>query len=115
MFSHLHGLSLRWHLERRTGDVLRSVDRGTSSINNLLRCGRGVWGGGVIVPAGVEPGRVMMWFFMLLCPSTSSYILFSILPTICDIVIAIVYFVSYFSVWFGLIVFTCMLLYLCES
>lgn len=44
----------------------------------------------------------------------SSYILFSILPTVCDIVIAIVYFVSYFSVWFGLIVFTCMLLYLCE-
>ncbi|XP_050922533.1 ATP-binding cassette sub-family B member 6 [Lates calcarifer] len=36
LFSHLHGLSLRWHLERRTGDVLRSVDRGTSSINNLL-------------------------------------------------------------------------------
>lgn len=46
--------------------------------------------------------------------STSSYILFSILPTICDIVIAIVYFVSYFSVWFGLIVFTCMVLYLSE-
>lgn len=37
LFAHLHGLSLRWHLERRTGDVLRSVDRGTSSINNLLR------------------------------------------------------------------------------
>lgn len=54
----------------------------------------------------------MCFFF---CWSTSSYILFSILPTICDIVIAIVYFVSYFSVWFGLIVFTCMLLYLCES
>ncbi|KAK5890067.1 hypothetical protein CesoFtcFv8_013634 [Champsocephalus esox] len=77
LFSQLHGLSLRWHLERRTGDVLRSVDRGTSSVNNLL-----------------------------------SYILFSILPTICDIIIAIIYFVSYFSVWFGLIVFTCMVLYL---
>ncbi|TWW80454.1 ATP-binding cassette sub-family B member 6, mitochondrial, partial [Takifugu flavidus] len=77
LFAHLHGLSLRWHLERRTGDVLRSVDRGTSSVNNLL-----------------------------------SYILFSVLPTICDVIIAIVYFVSYFSVWFGLIVFTCMVLYL---
>uniref|UniRef100_A0A8C4E2L6 ATP-binding cassette, sub-family B (MDR/TAP), member 6b n=1 Tax=Dicentrarchus labrax TaxID=13489 RepID=A0A8C4E2L6_DICLA len=77
LFSHLHALSLRWHLERRTGDVLRSVDRGTSSINNLL-----------------------------------SYILFSILPTICDIIIAIIYFVSYFSVWFGFIVFACMVLYL---
>ncbi|XP_072253681.1 ATP-binding cassette sub-family B member 6 isoform X2 [Leuresthes tenuis] len=77
LFSHLHGLSLRWHLERHTGDVLRSIDRGTSSINNLL-----------------------------------SYILFSILPTILDIIIAIIYFVSYFSVWFGLIVLTCMVLYL---
>uniref|UniRef100_H3DDY0 ATP-binding cassette sub-family B member 6 n=1 Tax=Tetraodon nigroviridis TaxID=99883 RepID=H3DDY0_TETNG len=36
LFAHLHGLALRWHLQRRTGDVLRSVDRGTSSINNLL-------------------------------------------------------------------------------
>ena len=37
LFGHLHGLSLRWHLGRRTGDVLRSIDRGTSSVNNLLR------------------------------------------------------------------------------
>uniref|UniRef100_A0A3Q2C8R1 ATP binding cassette subfamily B member 6 (LAN blood group) b n=1 Tax=Cyprinodon variegatus TaxID=28743 RepID=A0A3Q2C8R1_CYPVA len=36
VFSHLHGLSVRWHLERRTGDVVRSIDRGMSSINNLL-------------------------------------------------------------------------------
>uniref|UniRef100_A0A8V5G102 ATP-binding cassette sub-family B member 6 n=1 Tax=Melopsittacus undulatus TaxID=13146 RepID=A0A8V5G102_MELUD len=36
LFAHLHGLSLRWHLGRRTGEVLRSVDRGTSSINSLL-------------------------------------------------------------------------------
>lgn len=37
LLRHLHNLSLRWHLERKTGEVLRSVDRGTSSINNLLR------------------------------------------------------------------------------
>lgn len=37
LFAHLHALSLRWHLGRRTGDVLRSIDRGTSSVNNLLR------------------------------------------------------------------------------
>ncbi|KAI7808275.1 ATP-binding cassette sub-family B member 6 [Triplophysa rosa] len=36
LFAHLHALSLRWHLGRRTGDVLRSIDRGTSSVNNLL-------------------------------------------------------------------------------
>uniref|UniRef100_A0A8C9S3R4 ATP-binding cassette sub-family B member 6 n=1 Tax=Scleropages formosus TaxID=113540 RepID=A0A8C9S3R4_SCLFO len=77
LFAHLHSLSLRWHLGRRTGEVLRSVDRGTSSIDSLL-----------------------------------SYIVFSIFPTIADIVIAIIYFVTYFNAWFGLIVFVCMFLYL---
>ncbi|XP_048341083.1 ATP-binding cassette sub-family B member 6 isoform X2 [Sphaerodactylus townsendi] len=77
LFSHLHSLSLRWHLGRKTGEVLRSVDRGTSSINNLL-----------------------------------SYIVFSIFPTIADIIIAIAYFTSVFSAWFGLIIFVCMILYL---
>ena len=37
LFKHLHGLSLRWHLGRKTGEVLRVMDRGTSSINNLLQ------------------------------------------------------------------------------
>uniref|UniRef100_A0AAQ5Z204 ATP-binding cassette sub-family B member 6 n=1 Tax=Amphiprion ocellaris TaxID=80972 RepID=A0AAQ5Z204_AMPOC len=77
LFSHLHSLSLRWHLGRKTGDVLRSIDRGTSSINSLL-----------------------------------SYIVFSIFPTIADIVISIIYFITYFNAWFGLIVFICMALYL---
>ncbi|KAG7209714.1 hypothetical protein KM043_011349 [Ampulex compressa] len=36
LFRHLHGLSLRWHLCRKTGEVLRVMDRGTDSINNLL-------------------------------------------------------------------------------
>ncbi|XP_067116795.1 ATP-binding cassette sub-family B member 6 [Osmerus mordax] len=77
LFDHLHSLSLRWHLGRRTGDVLRSIDRGTSSINSLL-----------------------------------SYIVFSIFPTIADIVISIIYFITNFNAWFGLIVFVCMFLYL---
>ncbi|XP_060923111.1 ATP-binding cassette sub-family B member 6 [Limanda limanda] len=77
LFAHLHSLSLRWHLGRKTGDVLRSMDRGTSSINSLL-----------------------------------SYLVFSIFPTIADIVISIVYFITYFNAWFGLIVFVCMALYL---
>ncbi|CAK8695552.1 unnamed protein product [Clavelina lepadiformis] len=80
LFSHLHSLSLRWHLSRKTGEVLRSIDRGTVSINNLL-----------------------------------SYIVFSILPTICDIVIAIVYFVTSFNAWFGLIVLICLALYLAAT
>ncbi|XP_076463743.1 ATP-binding cassette sub-family B member 6-like [Babylonia areolata] len=77
LFNHLHSLSLRWHLQRKTGEVLRVVDRGTNSINNLL-----------------------------------SYIVFQIFPTIADIVIAIVYFITAFNYLFGLIVFASMALYL---
>lgn len=36
LFEHLHHLSLRWHLGRKTGEVIRMVDRGSSSIENLL-------------------------------------------------------------------------------
>ncbi|XP_034033300.1 ATP-binding cassette, sub-family B (MDR/TAP), member 6a [Thalassophryne amazonica] len=77
LFAHLHSLSLRWHLGRKTGEVLRSIDRGTTSINSLL-----------------------------------SYIVFSIFPTIADIVISIIYFITNFNAWFGLIIFVCMTLYL---
>ncbi|CAF4374453.1 unnamed protein product, partial [Rotaria sp. Silwood2] len=77
VFSHLHHLSLSWHLTRKTGEVLRIVDRGTDSVDSLL-----------------------------------NYILFSIVPTIADIMIAIVYFVVQFNIWFGIIVFATMLVYL---
>jgi ATP-binding cassette subfamily B protein len=33
---HLHGLSLRFHLNRRTGAISRDVSRGTQSVGNLL-------------------------------------------------------------------------------
>lgn len=77
LFRHLHSLSLRWHLGRKTGEVLRVMDRGTDSINNLL-----------------------------------NYILFSIFPTIVDILVAVVFFVAAFNWWFGLIVFSTMALYI---
>ncbi|KAG2199718.1 hypothetical protein INT47_012854 [Mucor saturninus] len=35
-FSHLHSLSLGFHINRKTGEVLRIMDRGTSSVVNLL-------------------------------------------------------------------------------
>lgn len=35
-FSHLHSLSLDFHISRKTGEVLRIMDRGTSSVVNLL-------------------------------------------------------------------------------
>lgn len=77
LFRHLHNLSLRWHLQRKTGEVLRVMDRGTDSINNLL-----------------------------------NYIIFSITPTIVDILVAVVFFIYAFNWYFGLIVFLTMFLYI---
>jgi ATP-binding cassette, subfamily B, heavy metal transporter len=36
-FLHLHGLSLRFHLERRTGGLSRIIERGTTGIENIVR------------------------------------------------------------------------------
>ncbi|MGH8080309.1 MAG: ABCB family ABC transporter ATP-binding protein/permease [Lysobacter sp.] len=36
VFSHLHALSLRFHLDRRTGAVTRDLERGMTSISELL-------------------------------------------------------------------------------
>lgn len=36
-FAHLHALSLRYHLERRTGGVARVIERGTDGIDFLVR------------------------------------------------------------------------------
>jgi ATP-binding cassette, subfamily B, heavy metal transporter len=36
VFSRLHGLSLRFHLSRRTGEVTKIIDRGTKSIDVML-------------------------------------------------------------------------------
>src|SRR5438105_3988084 len=36
VFRHLHGLSLRFHLERQTGGVSRDIERGTRGISSLM-------------------------------------------------------------------------------
>lgn len=36
VFAHLHNLSLRFHLERRTGEVTKVIERGTKSIDVML-------------------------------------------------------------------------------
>lgn len=43
-----------------------------------------------------------------------NYILFSIMPTIVDILVAVVFFILAFNAWFGLIVFVTMILYIGE-
>ncbi|VDK57778.1 unnamed protein product [Anisakis simplex] len=77
LFEHLHNLSLRWHLSRKTGEVLRVMDRGTNSIDGIL-----------------------------------NYVLFTILPMLADVVIAIMFFFAMFDWYFGVIVFVTMFIYL---
>lgn len=80
LYTHLLSLSLQWHLSRKTGEVLRIMDRGTNSITSLL-----------------------------------SYIIFSIFPTVADILIAVIYFSSAFGLLYGLIIFVTMGLYLAAT
>jgi ATP-binding cassette subfamily B protein len=49
VFRHLHALSLRFHLDRRTGGVARDVERGGSAVSDLLD-----WTLYTIVPTAVE-------------------------------------------------------------
>eukprot|EP01038_Epipyxis_sp_PR26KG_P012400 gene12400-16632_t len=35
-FTHLHTLSLNWHLSKKTGSVMKSMDRGTDAANQLI-------------------------------------------------------------------------------
>lgn len=39
MFSKTMDLDLKWHLMRKTGEVTRIMDRGTSAIQNVLSTG----------------------------------------------------------------------------
>ncbi|CDW57272.1 ATP binding cassette sub family B [Trichuris trichiura] len=77
LFRHIHSLSYRWHLNRKTGEVLRIMDRGVDSVNQML-----------------------------------NYLAFNIVPTILDILIAVVYFCLSFNYMFGLIVLFTMVAYL---
>ncbi|KAI6188452.1 ABC6 protein [Aphelenchoides besseyi] len=36
VFRHLHKLPLKWHLSRKSGELMKVIDRGTSSINDFL-------------------------------------------------------------------------------
>lgn len=49
VFEHLHALSLRFHLERRTGGVSRDLERGMSAVSDLLD-----WTIYTIVPTLIE-------------------------------------------------------------
>ena len=57
VFRHLHGLSLRFHLERQTGGMSRDIERGTRGITQLIS-----YSLYSILPTLVEVGLVLGFF-----------------------------------------------------
>ncbi|MDP6705470.1 MAG: ABC transporter ATP-binding protein/permease [Alphaproteobacteria bacterium] len=83
-FRHLHGLALRFHLERRTGGLSRAIERGTKGIDFLLRFTLFN-----ILPTLLEIGLVCgvllvrydAWFAAVTFLAVAGYILFTVLVT----------------------------------
>ncbi len=84
VFKHLHGLSLRFHLERQTGGVSRDIERGSRGISFLLNFM--VFN---ILPTLFEIGLVTIilfinydaWFAIITFVSVSIYVAFSLIVT----------------------------------
>jgi ATP-binding cassette subfamily B protein len=76
-FEHLHGLSLRFHLERQTGGMTRDIERGVRGIESLI-----------------------------------SFSLFSILPTLIEVVMVLSILGYKFDIWFAWITLGALLLYI---
>ncbi|AWK86222.1 ABCB family ABC transporter ATP-binding protein/permease [Azospirillum thermophilum] len=80
VFRHLHALSLRFHLERQTGGLTRSLERGTRAIESLLR-----YTLFSIAPTLVEIGLVCVilwrmfngWFALATFVTVAGYILYT--------------------------------------
>lgn len=62
-FSHLHTLSLRFHLERQTGGISRAIERGTASIEDFL-----YYSTVSIVPTLVEIAISLAWLLWFYPP-----------------------------------------------
>lgn len=54
VFSHLHALSLRFHLERQTGGMTRDIERGTRAVHSLIS-----YSLYSIIPTLIEVGLVL--------------------------------------------------------
>jgi ATP-binding cassette subfamily B protein len=83
-FSHLHHLSLRFHLERKTGGLTRVLERGRSGIEDMVRLGLNQ-----LVPVIVELTLIIIvllftfdWrYVLLLLAMVSIYMVFTIKAT----------------------------------
>lgn len=81
VFRHLHGLSLRFHLERQTGGMTRDIERGTSAVRALISFALFR-----IVPTLLEMAFVLtllalkfdQWFAWITLAALTLYIVFTI-------------------------------------
>ncbi|HKJ09728.1 MAG TPA: ABC transporter ATP-binding protein/permease, partial [Gammaproteobacteria bacterium] len=84
VLTHLHALSLRFHLERKTGGIARDIERGTRSVSSLLNYL--VFN---IIPTAVEMlmiggillSRYSVWFVVIALVSVVSYVAFTFFVT----------------------------------
>jgi ATP-binding cassette subfamily B protein len=76
-FQHLHGLSLRFHLERQTGGMTRDIERGVRGIESLI-----------------------------------SYSLFSVVPTLIEMVLVLSILAAKFDAWFAGITLVALVVYI---
>ena len=77
VLEHLHPLSLRLHLERKTGGLSRDIERGTRSVSSLM-----------------------------------NYMVFSILPTLVEILLIAGILLTRYDVWFAVITFISVIVYI---
>ena len=83
-FNHLHGLSLRFHLERQTGGMTRDIERGVRGIESLIS-----YSLYSVVPTLIEVALVLgilavkfdMWFAGITLTALVLYIIFTIRVT----------------------------------
>ncbi len=84
VFRHLHDLSLRFHLDRRTGGVARDLERGSTAVSDLLD-----WTLYTIVPTAVEVLLVtlfLLWkydwgFALIILVTLAAYAAWSFIVT----------------------------------
>lgn len=74
---HLHQLSLRFHLERKTGGITRDIERGTRSVSSLL-----------------------------------NYMVFSIIPTLVEVLMVVGILLVNYSIWFAAITLGAVVVYI---
>ncbi len=84
VFGHLHGLSLRFHLERQTGGMTRDIERGTRGVQSLIS-----YSLYSILPTVLEVGLVLallgtkfeLWYVWVTLAALVGYVTFTVKVT----------------------------------